>query len=219
MKNGAPLKNCASLWMVLPLMVGLTGKTAHASGTDEKVIVFVGDSLAQGYGVGSEEAFPAVAGRWLRAHGQPVKIINAGVSGALSSAGASSLKWWLKSKPAVVVLELGANDGIKGTSIEAIKANLAKAIDLIKAEGAVPVLAGMKMFPNLGPEYARAFAALYPSLAREKKIALIPFLLAGVAADARFNQSDGKHPNAEGHRIIGESVGAFLDKILTDGKK
>ena len=178
------------------------------------VIAFVGDSLAQGYGVAETEAFPSVAAEWLKRKGRSVVVVNASVSGSLSSDAEARVRWVLRRKPAIVVLELGANDALKGTPVSVIKQNLAKAIDVAKAGGAKPLLAGMRIFESMGKEYARGFAAIFSDLAKEKRVALMPFLLEGVAAQSKFNQPDGKHPNAEGHRIVGEAVGRALEALL-----
>lgn len=180
----------------------------------EKTIVVIGDSIAQGYGVSAEEAFPAVAEKLLRKRGFNARIVNGGISGSVTAGADARVRWYLKIKPDVVLLELGGNDGLKGASTKAIKQNLGKAIDLAKANGAIPVLAGMKMFPNLGPEYARSFEEAFAELAREKKTAFIPFLLEGVAANPKLNIADGKHPNAEGHRKIAETVAKALEPLL-----
>jgi acyl-CoA thioesterase-1 len=187
----------------------------------EFVIVMIGDSLTQGYGVRSEEAFPALVEKRLRQSlpkrittQRQIRVINAGISGSVTSEADRRLKWYLKSKPDLVLIALGANDGFKGTPPAVIKANLQKAIDLAKAERLPVVLGGMKMLTNLGTDYVREFERVYHDLAKENKIELIPFLLEGVALEKSLNQSDLRHPNALGHQRIAERVSQILERII-----
>lgn len=180
----------------------------------EQVVVFIGDSLTQGYGVRQEEAFPELVGKKLREKGRAIKIINGGISGSVTAEADRRVRWYLRAKPAVIVLALGANDGMKGTPPKVIEANLAKAIDLAQGSGSRVLLAGMKMFSNLGADYVRKFDAIYPHLAQEKKVSFIPFLLEGVALHKDLNQSDMRHPNAKGHEMIATRVAAKLEEML-----
>jgi acyl-CoA thioesterase-1 len=178
------------------------------------LILFIGDSLTDGYGVARGEAFPEQVENMLREKGHLIRIINGGVSGSVSAEADRRLRWYLKSKPEILVLALGANDGFKGTPPAVIKRNLAKAIDLARHNNMKILLAGMRMFTNLGPEYRREFEALYADLAREKKVTFIPFLLEGVALNRKFNQADMKHPNAKGHEIVARLVAERLETML-----
>jgi acyl-CoA thioesterase-1 len=184
--------------------------------------LFIGDSLTDGYGVKKEEAFPSRVGEILNAsqrlHGRTVKIINAGISGSLSADADRRLLWHLKAKPDVMVLELGANDGLKGTPPPVIKKNLAAVIDLATAHHVKVLLAGMRVFSNFGDAYTREFEKIYFDLAKEKKVAFLPFLLEGVALKKELNQADGKHPNAEGHKVIAQNVAKALEKVLEPTK-
>lgn len=177
-------------------------------------VVFLGDSLAAGYGLAEDEAFPARVAKNLAALGTPIHLVNAGVSGDTTAGGLSRLDWVLRQKPAILVVELGANDGLRGQPLEGIEGNLREIVRRGKAAGAKVLLVGMKMPPNYGREYTDGFAALYPKLAREMDVALLPFLLEGVAAEPRLNQADGIHPTAEGAEIVARTVTPYLEKLL-----
>lgn len=197
-----------------PATHGPSQPDTHTKVAHETVIVFIGDSLTQGYGVRQEESYPELVGTKLRAEGFNVKIINGGISGSVTAEADRRVRWYLKAKPSVIVLALGANDGMKGTPPAVIESNLKKAIELAKANHISIVLAGLKMFSNLGADYVRQFDAIYPKLAREEKVPLIPFLLEDVALQKELNQSDMRHPNAKGHEKIATRVAAKLQEIL-----
>ncbi len=182
--------------------------------SSERVILFIGDSITAGYGVKKEEAFPERVGEILTAKGHKVKIINGGISGSVTAEADKRVRWFLKTKPEILVLALGANDGLKGTPVEVVKKNLAQAIDLAKENKVKVLLAGMRVFENLGADYTRAFQQVFKELAQEKKVAFMPFLLEGVALDKGLNQSDGKHPNAKGNEVIAKNVARELEKLL-----
>lgn len=220
-KNGSQIRSSKSFYSILLLFVLVVvmivlplDRAAPQEVTNEKTIVFIGDSLTEGYGVKKDEAFPEIAGRVLRDRGHKVRIINGGISGSVSADADRRLKWFLKSKPKVVVLALGSNDALKGTPVEVIKRNLASAIDFAKANGVKVLLCGNRVFENFGAEYTKAFAKIYSELAREKKVALLPFLLESVALKQELNQSDQKHPNAKGHELLGKDVARELEKLL-----
>lgn len=187
---------------------------AYAGAADEKTLVFIGDSLTEGYGVEQSEAYPEVVRKLLTARGHKVRVINGGISGSVTADADKRVRWYLKTKPDILILALGANDGLKGTPPETVKKNLAAAIDLAKANGIKVLLCGMRIFTNFGADYTKNFEKIYSELAKEKNVALLPFLLDGVALKKELNQSDGKHPNAEGHKIIGETVARELEKLL-----
>ena len=172
----------------------------------EGTIVAVGDSLTAGLGVSDEDAYPAQLEKLLHASGYNWKVVNAGISGETSSGTLSRINWILKLKPDMVILETGANDGLRGIDPRVTKKNLDETIRLLKNNNVTVVLAGMKMVTNLGPEFTRAFGAIYPDLARKHDLILIPFFLKDVAGDRALNQADGIHPTAEGYRIIAKTV-------------
>lgn len=180
-------------------------------------ILCLGDSLTEGFGVGKNEAWPAIAEKILRDKKKDVTLINAGISGSTTASGPSRLTWHLKSKHKAdwLFLALGANDGLRGQDVKAAKENLKKTIHQAREAGMKKIiLAGMRLPPNYGPVYAKAFDAMFPELAREEKVIFMPFLLDGVAAKPGLNQPDGIHPNAAGHKIIGNNIAKFLDSEL-----
>lgn len=169
-------------------------------------VIFLGDSLTAGLGVAGDEAYPAVLARELRAGGMPIQLVNAGVSGDTTAGGVTRLDWLLKQKPAIVVLALGSNDGLRGVKVEAIESNLRTIISRCQKSGSRVLLLGMRIPPNYGPEYAEQFAGIYSKLAESEKVEFVPFLLQGVGGEADLNQADGIHPTAEGHRKLASSI-------------
>jgi acyl-CoA thioesterase-1 len=177
-------------------------------------VVFLGDSLTAGLGVDGDQAFPAVVARQLAAEGLPVRMVNAGVSGDTTAGGVSRLDWILRQKPDVVVVGLGANDGLRGLDLAQMEANLRQIISRARAAGADVLLLGMMMPPSEGPDYAGRFREVFPRLARELSVPLVPFLLEGVAADPKLNQADGIHPTAEGQRLLAGNVVPLLRPLV-----
>ena len=177
-------------------------------------VVCLGDSLTEGYGVAPEDSYPSLLQARLDAAGHDVRVVNAGVSGSTSASAVSRLRWQLRAKPDWVVLALGANDGLRGVEPAATRRNLHAVIELAKEAGVGVVLAGMKLPPNYGPAYLRAFESIFPELAARHELPLIPFLLEGVAADPSLNLPDGIHPNAAGYRIVVENVLETLAPLL-----
>jgi acyl-CoA thioesterase-1 len=181
---------------------------------EERVVVALGDSLTAGFGVALEEAWPALIEARLRREGLAYRVVNAGVSGDTSAGALRRVSWVLRSHPAVAIVALGANDGLRGQSPAALSANLREIVAQLRAGGARVLLAGMRLPPNYGEDLARAFAQVYPDVAKRQGVALMPFLLEGVAADPQLNLPDGIHPNAAGHRVIAERVWAHLRPLL-----
>jgi len=188
----------------------------NAAENDAKVILFYGDSLTAGYGIKLEEAFPALVQERLDSLSLNYTVINSGVSGETTSGGLNRLNWVLNQKVDVFVLELGANDGLRGIPLNKTQQNLQAIIDLVRAKNADTqiILAGMQIPPNMGPEYTREFRNIFPELAENNEIPLIPFLLEGVAGNPELNLEDGIHPTAEGHEILRENVWEVLEEIL-----
>jgi len=180
-----------------------------------KTIVVLGDSLAAGYGLDRTEAFPALLQRKVNGLGLNFQVVNAGVSGDTSAGGLRRLDWLLKRPVDVLVIELGGNDGLRGLSAAALKQNLQSIIERTRAKypGVKIVLAGMKMPANFG-EYATQFERVFSELAKEQKVALVPFLLEGVGGQPTMNLADGIHPTAEGHRVLAENVWRVLKPVL-----
>ncbi len=195
----------------------LTLSASQGLAQEELTILFLGDSLTEGYGLDEEESFPSLVKEMLAADGINIRVLNAGISGSTSASALSRLQWYIRSQPDLMVLSLGANDGLRGLSIDEMKANLAETIEFAKANGVQAAITGMMVPPNMGPEYTDAFARVFPDLATEYDIPLMPFLLQDVAAVPELNQADGIHPNAEGTRIVATNMVSFLKTILSSG--
>jgi acyl-CoA thioesterase-1 len=167
-------------------------------------------------GLDGDEAFPAVVGRQLAAEGLPVRVVNAGVSGDTSAGGVSRMDWILRQSPDIVVVGLGANDGLRGLDLDPLEQNLRRIITRARAAGADVLLLGMQMPPSHGPAYAERFRDVYPRLARELSVPLVPFLLEGVGGEQSLNQADGIHPDAEGQRILAGNVLPHLRPLVQE---
>jgi acyl-CoA thioesterase-1 len=177
-------------------------------------IVAFGNSLTAGLGVAPDQSYPAHLQRTLDAAGYAYRVVNAGVSGETTAGGARRISWVLNSKPAIVILELGGNDGLRGLSLQETKANLERIIQQLQQASVTVVLAGMKLPPNYGQDYTGGFEALYQALAKQYRLTLIPFFLDGVAGSSSLNQADGIHPTGEGYRLIVERVFPTLEPLL-----
>jgi acyl-CoA thioesterase-1 len=190
-------------------------RSASTAGVaEERTVVFVGDSLTEGYGVKKEQAFPEIAGELLRAKGLKVKIVNGGISGSVSADADRRIKWFLKLKPDVLVLELGGNDALKGTPVSVIEKNLDSALVVADQAHLKTLILGMRIYTNFGPAYTKQFESLFSKLARKHHAELVPFLLEDVAMKSALMQSDQKHPNAEGHKLVAKRVATALEKLL-----
>lgn len=177
-----------------------------------KTILFFGNSLTAGYGLEPEENFPYIIQTYLDSLELPYKVMNLGVSGETTASGNTRIDWVLQQQVDIFILELGGNDGLRGIDPDQTRANLQSMIDKVKSAkpDAILILAGMQVPPNMGADYAEAFSKIYPDLARENKLPLIPFLLEGVGGEPDLNLPDGIHPNAEGHQIVAENVWNIL---------
>ncbi|RMG67010.1 MAG: arylesterase, partial [Bacteroidetes bacterium] len=194
-----------------------TASTDPWAGETRPALLFFGNSLTAGYGLDNpQDAFPGLIARRVDSLGLPYRVVQAGVSGETTADGLNRVGWLLRQPVAVFVLELGANDGLRGLPPAETRANLAAIIDTVRArqpEAAI-LLAGMMVPPSMGPDYGAEFAAIYPGLAEEKDVALVPFLLEGVGGEADLNQGDGIHPTAEGHIILADNIWAVLAPML-----
>jgi acyl-CoA thioesterase-1 len=200
-----------------PLSSPAPGSGSPAATIDARpVVLFVGTSLTAGLGVDPDEAYPARLQRKIDGAGLRYRVVNAGVSGETSAGARRRIDWLLRQPVAVLVLETGANDGLRGQDPDATRANIEAILDAARARRPPPriALVAMEALPNYGPEYGRRFRAIYPEVARQTGATLVPFLLAGVAGEARLNQPDGIHPTAEGHARIAETVWKALRPIL-----
>ena len=174
----------------------------------------LGDSLTAGYGLAADQAFPAKLQAALRNRGLAVRVINAGVSGDTSAGGRARLNWSLADKPAAAIIELGANDAMRGLDPDATRGNLDAIIAELKKRGIAVLLAGMLAPPNLGPEYEARFNAIYPDLAARHGVLFYPFFLDGVAARPELNQADGMHPTAAGVDIIVDRLLPLVRELI-----
>jgi acyl-CoA thioesterase-1 len=184
--------------------------------TKSKTIVFFGNSITAGYGLDLGQAFPARIQEKLDSMNSPYKVVNAGVSGETSSGGRSRIDWILKQQVDIFVLELGGNDGLRGIPITETKKNLQAIIDKVKLKypAAKIIITGMQIPPNMGRKYTTEFRSMFPDLAKQNNISIVPFILVGVGGNAELNQSDGIHPTAEGHRILANNVWSVLKGLL-----
>lgn len=184
--------------------------------TSQKTILFFGNSLTAGYGIDPEDAFAGLVQTRLDSLGKDYRVINGGLSGETTAGGLSRLDWFLEEEPTIFVLELGGNDGLRGILPSESKSNLLAIIDKVKAKypNTTIILAGMQIPPNMGQEYTEEFKAIYPAVAAEKNVTLIPFLLEGVAGNPDLNLPDGIHPTEEGHKIVFETVWKTLEGLL-----
>ncbi len=194
---------------------GGMGVRAEEEG-ERRTILFFGDSLTAGYGLDEERAFPTVVQARIDSLGMPFEVVNAGLSGETSSGGLRRIDWLLRRKVDVLVLELGANDALRGVPLEVTRESLQGIVEKIKAKykDVKIVVAGMEAPPNLGDEYTQGFRGIFRDLAKRNDAALIPFLLEGVAGNSELNLPDRIHPTEEGHQIVAENVWRVLAPVL-----
>ncbi|MFT5181667.1 MAG: acyl-CoA thioesterase-1 [Alphaproteobacteria bacterium] len=202
------------MWALAGLSASLYG-TAFAA-NDETVIVALGDSLTAGFGVVASDGFAVRLEAALRGAGANARVVNAGVSGATSAGGLARVDWILADTPDLVIVELGANDGLRGLDPAAMESNLGAILTRLADKGVPAILMGMVAPPNMGRAYSDAFNAVFPRLAERHGVAFYPFFLEGVAARPALNQRDGIHPNPAGVRIIVERFTPLVLKALTD---
>lgn len=194
-----------------------TTDSSLANNNKDKIILFFGNSLTAGYGLDPSESFPTLIQKKLDSLDYNYKVINAGLSGETTASGNNRLNWVLERQPVdIFVLELGANDGLRGIDPEETRKNLEEMID--KVRKAYPeakiMLAGMMVPPNMGREYSNNFRQIFPEIAQEKNVELIPFLLENVAGESDLNQADGIHPTAEGQKIVADNVWKVLKEMI-----
>jgi len=192
--------------------VGVSGARA------ERVIVALGDSLTAGLGVAADEAYPARLEARLAREGYAYRVVNAGVSGDTTAGGLRRVDWVLRAKPEIVIVALGANDGLRAQSPQTMRENLTAIVKRLQAAGARVLLVGMRLPPNYGADYTTEFEAVFPEVARSTGAAFMPFLLDGVAAETRLNQPDGIHPTAAGYQVIADRLWPYLRPLLKPGK-
>ncbi len=194
--------------------VSSTSSQGRVSADAPRIVAF-GNSLTAGLGVSPDQSYPAHLQNHLDEAGYRYEVINAGVSGETTTGGLRRLTWILKSRPSMVIVELGANDALRGQPLSLMASNLAKIIQGLQEAGIKVVLAGMKIPPNYGLAYTTGFASMFERLAQDHSVTLIPFFLEGVAAQKALNQADGIHPTAEGYRIVAHTVFDVIEPLLT----
>lgn len=199
--------------ITLLLTAGVSGSVAARAEAPVTILAF-GDSLIAGYGLGSADGFTAKLEAALQRKGITARVINGGLSGDTSAGGLARLDWALEPKPDFAIVELGGNDGLRGLDPAQTRANLDAILAKLKAKGVPVLLAGMYAPPNMGPDYGKAFNALYPELAQKHGVLFYPFFLEGVAADPALNQPDGIHPNAKGVDVIVERILPLVLKLI-----
>ena len=189
--------------------------TLQFANAKDDTILFLGDSLTEGLGVTKDEAFPKLVKILIQKElKKDISIINAGVSGSTTSDGLDRLKWYLKKKPSIVFLALGTNDGLRGLDLKQSQKNLEEIIKYAQESGAKVLLAGMLIPPNYGPEYSENFRKMYEEIKDKYKLKSMDFLLDQVAGNKNLNQSDGIHPNEQGHKTIAKNVFEFIKEDL-----
>jgi acyl-CoA thioesterase I len=205
------------LWTLLGWPISGWGDsplTRQNAANYEGTIVAVGDSLTAGLGVEEEVAYPAQLEKRLAAGGLRYRVVNAGVSGETSSGALSRINWILRLKPDIVILETGANDGLRGIDPALTRKNIEEILRVLQESHTRVILAGMRMVQNLGQEYTAAFRRIYPEAAKKFDVPLIPFFLEGVTGKPALNQADGIHPTAEGYKIVVETVYPYVVEAI-----
>ncbi len=212
-KSELPAKGKSQTWRVAALCLWLVTGLGAA---ETRTIVFFGDSITAGYGLDPDDAYPALIQKKIDGAGLPWRVVNAGLSGETTAGGLRRLDWVLRQRVDIFVIELGGNDGLRGISPDDSRSNLQIIIGRIRARypDVVIVLAGMQLPTNMGAEYTRRFASIYPELAQTNHTGLIPFLLDRVGGIPSLNQADGIHPTVEGHRIVADTVWRILQPLL-----
>lgn len=218
---------CQAIFFATLLLSGAFVTTAPATASTEPKqqattaegfprLLFIGDSLTEGYGVTKNEAYPHLVAQQLKAKGFPkLSYVNSGASGATSSIGPKMVAFHTKKRrPDLVIYALGSNDGLRGVQPTATRKKIEAALDLLKKQGIPVLLTGQRAAPNYGPKYTAAFDSMFAAIAKERSLPFLPFLLKGVAADPKLNLADGIHPNPEGHKVIASRVAAAIAPLL-----
>jgi len=207
------MKHCRLLALICGMLLTAAGPAPSPAAHVPQIVAF-GDSITAGFGLPPEAALPVRLEAKLHDQGIAAKVVNAGVSGDTTAGGVARLDWVLADKPDLVILELGANDALRGIDPKTVRANLETMIEKIQASGTKLLLLGMEAPPNWGEDYQRAFDAIYPELAHAHNVPLVPFFLAGVAMDPQMNQADGLHPNEKGVAVIVDHIAPEVAKLL-----
>ena len=202
--------------ILLPGLIAFHAAVSYSHAGAQTLIVALGDSLTEGFGVSKEEAYPYLVEQELIRKGYSVRMINAGISGSTSASAPSRMQWYVRVKPDIVILALGGNDGLRGLSVQHMKKNLGKAIELASSKNILVLLAGMQIPLNYGQDYTKSFRNAFYELAEQYQLPMIPFLLKDVGNVPGLNLPDGIHPNPEGHHIISRTVLGHLEPLLSN---
>lgn len=196
-----------------------SNKIESRENVDMKKIVALGDSLTAGFGVDLSESYPALLEKKLQDNGYQYEVVNAGVSGETSSGTLARVEWILTQNPEIVIVETGANDGLRGVTVNLLEENLREIVGMLHENNVAVLLAGMKMVWNLGPVYVSQFNKVYPRIAADKDVELVPFFLEGVATKKNLNIDDGIHPNSAGYLVIVENIYPHVVKVIDSVNK
>jgi len=208
-----PAPRLVRIAAALVTAVAVFGQVPGAT-AEERVIVAFGDSLTAGLGVPPEQSYPSLLAARLRAGGYPYRVVNAGVSGDTTAGGLRRVDWALRLKPAIAIVELGANDALRGQDLASVRLNLDAIVERFQSAGVQVLVAGMRLPTNYGSRYDGEFRRLFEDVAKKRKAALMPFFLDGVGGDPALNQADGIHPTAEGYRIVLDHLWPYLRPLL-----
>jgi acyl-CoA thioesterase-1 len=219
LKTESPSYGHLRLFVQALTFAAVLATASHAAAARTLRLVALGDSLTAGFGLRPGKAFPDRLEAALRAKGWEVKVINAGVSGDTAADGLARYEWAVPADADALIVELGANDMLRGMKPEATKTTLAAILDKSRAAHLPTLLAGMRGAPNLGPEYASQFSAIYPALAKAYGVPVYPFFLDGVASNPKLNQPDGLHPNAEGVEVIVQNILPSVEALLKQANR
>jgi acyl-CoA thioesterase I len=212
--SGGPIRHARRLIGRLLIALGALAILSPTVSAEERVIIAFGDSLTAGLGVSAEESYPARLQARLGAEGYHYRVVNAGVSGDTTAGGLRRVDWALRLRPDVVIVELGANDALRGQDLSAVRTNLDQLVARFQSAGARVLIAGMRLPLNYGDRYGAEFQRLFATVAKQRGAALMPFFLDGVGGDPRLNQPDGIHPTADGYRLIVDRLWPYLRPLL-----
>jgi acyl-CoA thioesterase-1 len=210
---------CKVRWFICFLFVGIVLNSSALAGESKPVILAFGDSLTAGFGLPEEESYPSRLQEILKREGYPHKVVNAGVSGDTTAGGVRRINWLMRHEPKIVILALGANDGLRGLPLDEMEANLEKIIQFCQEKDARVLLAGMKVLPNYGEDYKKGFEEVFSRLKEKYQLVYLPFLLEGVAGERKYTRADGIHPLGEGYKLVAKLVWQHLQPMLEENPR
>jgi len=212
------ITTCKNFDYTIPFLIGVffffNPAPLASGGGSSPVILTFGDSLTAGFGVPGTQSYPSKLQDIIKQNGYSYKVLNGGVSGDTTAGGVRRIRWLMKQNPKIVILELGANDGMRGLSLKEMESNLEQIIGVCKEGGAKVLLTGMKIPPNYGEEYTIGFENVFTRLAEKHQLPLVPFFLEGVAGQREYTQADGIHPLGPGYSIVAQTVWKYLKPLI-----